>query len=441
MVILHYFLGFPPYRSGGLTRFALDLMNSQSTDNEVIALWPGKIGFISNKTKIKKHKNYLNINNYELINPLPVSLDEGINNYDLYTKKTDKSIFVDFLKKINPDVIHIHTLMGLYSEFIDAAKELKIKTIFSTHDYFGLCSKVTLFKNGVACTSDNNCFDCVKCNYNALSYNKIRLLQSPIYRFLKESFIVKKLRKKHRQNTFNNIQTDDICDYKCNCDYKKLRKYYVDILEKIDLIHFNSSLTKSIYDKYVNIRNYKIINITHSNIKDNRENNLRYDDEIIRLIYLSPKNEQKGFNFIIKNLDELWNSGFKNFELNLFGISEEKIKPYMKVLGDSYDNNDLSKIFNYKDLLLAPSVLYETFGFTVIEALSNDIPVLVTENVGAKDIVDNCGFIIKPNDNIEFKNIIKKLNRSKINELKNNIKTIDLIYMNQFVNQIYELYR
>ena len=29
MKILHYFLGFPPYRSGGLTKYAFDLMTAQ----------------------------------------------------------------------------------------------------------------------------------------------------------------------------------------------------------------------------------------------------------------------------------------------------------------------------------------------------------------------------------------------------------------------------
>lgn len=33
--------------------------------------------------------------------------------------------------------------MGLHCEFVDAAKELGIKTIFTSHDYFGLCPKVT----------------------------------------------------------------------------------------------------------------------------------------------------------------------------------------------------------------------------------------------------------------------------------------------------------
>ena len=57
MIILHYFLGFPPYRTGGLTKYAFDLMKSQADDgNDVMALWPGEIKNYSCKPKIKERK-------------------------------------------------------------------------------------------------------------------------------------------------------------------------------------------------------------------------------------------------------------------------------------------------------------------------------------------------------------------------------------------------
>ena len=81
------------------------------------------------------------------MNPLPVALDEGIKDFEAYMRSCDRKIYVDFLEHIKPDVIHIHTLMGLHKEFIDAAEDLKIKKVFTTHDYFGICPKVTLYKN------------------------------------------------------------------------------------------------------------------------------------------------------------------------------------------------------------------------------------------------------------------------------------------------------
>ena len=57
------------------------------------------------------------LKNYELMNPLPVALDEGIKDFEAYMRSCDRKIYVDFLEHIKPDVIHIHTLMGLHKEF------------------------------------------------------------------------------------------------------------------------------------------------------------------------------------------------------------------------------------------------------------------------------------------------------------------------------------
>lgn len=47
MKILHYTLGFQPSRTGGLVKYAEDLMTQQAIDgHEVIALYPGEISFI-----------------------------------------------------------------------------------------------------------------------------------------------------------------------------------------------------------------------------------------------------------------------------------------------------------------------------------------------------------------------------------------------------------
>ena len=79
MNILHYALGFPPYRTGGLTKYAIDLAREQVMEGHNVSLiWPGEIKLIGKKNKIRKRSLVLGINSFEIINPLPVSYDEGI---------------------------------------------------------------------------------------------------------------------------------------------------------------------------------------------------------------------------------------------------------------------------------------------------------------------------------------------------------------------------
>ena len=58
MRILHYSLGFPPYRTGGLTKFTMDLMRQQVKDGHIVTLlWPGEMHFIGKNTAVKYKGN------------------------------------------------------------------------------------------------------------------------------------------------------------------------------------------------------------------------------------------------------------------------------------------------------------------------------------------------------------------------------------------------
>ena len=65
---------------------------------------------------------------------------------------------------------------------------------------------------------------------------------------------------------------------------------------------------------------------------------------------------------------------------------------------DPYRYEELPYVMGTFDVLVVPSQWYETFGFTVLEALSYGLPVIVTENVGAKDLIrpEKNGLIAKP---------------------------------------------
>lgn len=413
MKVLHYSLGFPPYRSGGLVKFCIDLMKVQKENGiDVAMIWPGRIKFFNKNTTVieSKDKN-TSFKSFELVNPLPVSLDEGINQIELYTQNKNVDDFEKILEKIKPDYIHIHTLMGLPKEFIVAAKKKKIKTIFTTHDYFGICPKVTLFYNNSVCVENERCHNCYDCNKTALSYNKIKILQSPLYRLLKNSSFVKILRKKHRKKFFsydeNNVNK---YLYQNAEQYIKLREYYLNMLKNIDLIHFNSSLAQKIYSKYIDTNNSKIINISHQNIQDNRKIKGQ-EDNIVKIGYLASTKPYKGYFLLKESLKELWNEGKQNFILNVYEDIDEDY-PFIKAKGN-YKTNELNKIFRDTDILIAPSIWYETYGYTVLEAISYGVPVIITENVGAKDIVGNAGIIVKPNDKEALKNALRMIIEEK----------------------------
>lgn len=443
MNILHYSLGFPPFRRGGMTKYCIDLIEQQLKEGHNLAmLWPGRIKKYGYKIKIKQNKNYrinklLECKNYEIINPLPVSLLNGIKNIDEFIQKKDESVFYSFFKMKQIEVIHIHTLMGLPRECIDAAKKLNIRLIYTTHDYFGICPKWGLIYKGKICEDDQQCKRCVECNKTALSLNKIKILQSNMYRVIKDLKIIKSLRKRHNEYLYEESLGED--NEEVNRDknvlvyaekYKKLREYYIDMFETMDVIHFNSSNTEKIFSQYFPVKkNGKVINITHSSIVDNKKNK-KYTNEL-NIGYLGPITEHKGF-FTLKTVcDQIYENNEYNFKLHIFASYKMK-KEYM-VEHAPYKYDELADVMNLIDILIVPSLWNETFGFTVLEALSYGVPVIVSKNVGAKDLISEGNSGIIYNSSEELKEILMKImqNTKKEMEMMN-----EYILFNQFIKNI-----
>ena len=89
-----------------------------------------------------------------------------------------------------------------------------------------------------------------------------------------------------------------------------------------------------------------------------------------------------------------------------------------------------------------PSIWYETFGLVVLEALSYGVPVIVTKNVGAKDLLQGeFGLVIEPTKEAIEEAILKM---KDINERKIlNYNIVNKFEIDKYMNineQIEKLY-
>ena len=340
--------------------------------------------------------------------------------------------------------------MGLPKECITAAKRLDIKVIYTTHDYFGICPKWGLIYEGKVCDDDNDCKKCVNCNETALSLNKIKILQSSLYRKIKDISFVKKLRKKHNDSLYEESTQNYVIKTNNNQEenkakseqYKSLRKFYIELLEDMDIIHFNSYNTKKIYQRYFSTDKIgEVLSITHSSISDNRK--VKSYNGNLNLGYLGPITEHKGFYSLKKVCDKLYNEHKGKFKLHIFANYEGKEEYIVK--HSPYKYSELENVMDSIDILIVPSKWNETFGFTVLEALSYGVPVIVSKHVGAKDLIEHgkSGMIYNELDELVeiLENIInnkfklKYMNEYIVNNLsiKNIIKhsmEIELLYKN-----------
>ena len=166
MRILHYTLGFSPYRSGGLVKYTKDLMQAQmKLGHLVAALYPGGSSLFEKSCHVHWDKTNDGIRSFEMTNPLPVPLMYGVKDIESATnsQNLDLCSFEYLLDDVKPEIFHVHTLMGLPLEYLQIVHERGIRIVYTSHDYFGLCPKVNFInQDGESClgASDDRCAVC-----------------------------------------------------------------------------------------------------------------------------------------------------------------------------------------------------------------------------------------------------------------------------------------
>ncbi|MGE7592966.1 glycosyltransferase [Peribacillus frigoritolerans] len=433
MNVLHYSLGLPPYRTGGLTKYSVDLINHQvKRGYKVFLLFPGNYN-VSKKTSIEAGTEKQGLKVFEIANPLPVPLLGGISNPEKFMKNVyPKSVYNSFLRKVKPDIIHIHTLMGIHKEFFLAAKDLNIKMVFSTHDYYGICPKVNLIdSNGSVCSDNEKGQKCVTCNQNAYSLPLIHFMQSKTYRTFKNNKFVKELRRRKNEIKKGNkskelIQSEKV-DLELATKFINLRKYYFELFRLIDYFHFNSEITKHEFGKFLDIDG-TVLPISHSNILDNRKKKVYNLNSSLKISFLGPLDLYKGFPLLLESFSKLLNKGYTNLDLNVYGnntdLALEQPECDHITFHGRYQYDEMENIFDNTDVLIVPSICKETFGFIGLEALSYGVPIIVSDHVGCKDIIRDgeTGVIFNPETN-ELETILEKLinDRNILEKMNENI--------------------
>ena len=141
--------------------------------------------------------------------------------------------------------------------------------------------------------------------------------------------------------------------------------------------------------------------------------------------------------------DALWQSGEHNFEAHIF-VEINNPPPYM-ICHKPYSYQELPNVMDQFDVLVTPSEWEETFGFTVLEALSYGIPVIVSEKVGAKDLFfeGKNGFVIGGSVH-KLKDCLKKLidNPSIVRQMNSyTVENFDVKTMAEHAHEIEKLYQ
>ena len=170
--------------------------------------------------------------------------------------------FENFLKDVNPDIVHFQHTIRLSSSLIDIAQSYAKKTILSLQDFWYFCPRIHLLRpDGTVCAGPEFGLNCLYCRTKKIASKQGVSISKKIYKAMpiKVSLTIKKYIKdvieKRKQ-----LRTER--------EYIKIlpfivRYYYVmEILKSVDYILSPSQFLASFYMKKGGIDSSKIKTIT-----------------------------------------------------------------------------------------------------------------------------------------------------------------------------------
>lgn len=402
---MEYTLGLPPFRRGGLPQYSKELSESLSNENDVTIVYPGHIQlFGSSVLKLKMLKTQTSYKVCELINPLPVSLGLGISDSKKFYAPRNCKYLESFLRKNKFDVIHLHTLMGLPLEFLQIAKKMHIRLVYTTHDFYGLCPK-NLEKDTIKKLMSTKCSpDCMICPVGPSS-KKLWLMQSKIYMRLKNTRIINSIRRREKNNLNLSVSENTKIEFSEAKSKYHLLQYYEQMFALIDKFHFNSEVSKKVFMKFFPNIDGEVLNVTRRGLYKLNKNRPKMRNNIV-ISYVGPYDYKKGFFKLTTVLESIRKEN-KNFEVHICGDNKSNISFLKNNWVKNYGiltSSKMEEFYSETDVLVMPSIWHETFGFAVLEALCNGVVCFTSRNVGASDLLPNY-FIFK-----NTSELIKKLN-------------------------------
>jgi glycosyltransferase involved in cell wall biosynthesis len=190
-----------------------------------------------------------------------------------------------------------------------------------------------------------------------------------------------------------------------------LLKFLVIPLAKILIIRSKGILTVSIFAvehfKSLGVQSNKIYRFGYfRNVKSNPQN--RLINEVFQLIFVGQLIERKGVTILLEAIKNVYQTN-KSFRLTIIGtgeletilkefINKNQLQNSVTLLGIINSQNVVDYI-KKSDLLILPSI-FDGWGMVVNEALQSSVPVLISDQCGAKELIKNDynGLIFKSED-------------------------------------------
>jgi len=350
----------------------------------------------------------------------------------------------DFLRDISPDIVHIYHLLHFSSAIIDAAWELRIPVILTLVDFWFSCPKWNRLKSdGSLCGKDFSWKDCIYClkEENNLYDKIIKVFDEGLGEFYVQEVI------SNNEFKFSLLNHNQLGHFllaaACRLPFLKSQ------LEKVDRIICHSSFLSKVFLSKGYFNNGFTIVSPGTNfppklpLREGKISNITFG-------YSGGGSKHKGAHVLLKAFRQI---RFTNANLKLYGCfpNTEYVRNLRRIAkGDeridfmgNYERTELINVLAGIDILVMPSICYEGYGLSILEAFANKVPVIATDIGGIPEIVhDNLdGLLFKRGDVLDLKQKLERVINEPglIQKFRDNIPRVKSV--NEECDELLDIYK
>jgi glycosyltransferase involved in cell wall biosynthesis len=302
----------------------------------------------------------------------------------------------EYIREIQPDIVHVWHAARLSGSIIAAAKELGVPVIFTATDFWSVCRVVHLRRadTGELCEGPNragtNCLRCYIARTNAPQAAKDKYLRNSdaelaIYTTLAKSPVLKntKYGKRIRMVTQRN-------------------RFLKDAVNSTDKVIAPTKLTRDLLLR--NGINSRLLRVSRYGIETSHITAAPPSPEhpsVVRFGFMGGLIRHKGVHTLIRAFRDIPEA--MPAELKIYGAlrrnpQDPAYVDELKLLsqGDrrisfvgSFEGEKVGWILSEVDVLVVPSVWYENTPLVIYEAFASGTPVVATDLGGLSEVVEH----------------------------------------------------
>lgn len=355
--------------------------------------------------------------------------------------------FSKILKEEKPDVVHFQHIFGLSANLIRMAKEMGYPVVFTLHDFFLLCHRIHLMKEDHrSCPGPLYGLECASCLGHSLHPEDTRTkfilamkdrLPFSVIKWIKRFFIPSQYLEDRGYEVFHRY------------------RYIFEILKNPDLLLAPSRFVADIFLRYYpSVRpKLRVLPLGVPPIKGNglHPGPNKSPDGKVRFCYFGNILPIKGLHILVEAFNGLpqgratltiygsrtpWNeSYYDRLRQEASGLSVR--------FRDSFQRENLSEATKDQDVVVLPSICYETFSFVTREANFLGYPVIASRIGAIPEAIEEGenGFLFAPGDSEDLrKQMLRFIEKPDLAQTMA-VKRKKVKFMDEQASELIEIYQ